>query len=119
MIIQEITLFNWQPYRGNPVSSDPLPQKVDFKSNADGNFSAFIYGEKLFDILGLRVETLENGDPENLDYINGVKIIEVKKDSPASDNNINRGDIITEMGKTSIKEKNEYDLELVRRIMND
>ena len=70
------------------------------------------YGEKLFDILGLRVETFENGDPKNLDYVNGVKIVEVKKDSPASDNNINRGDIITEMGKTSIKEKNEYDLEL-------
>ena len=70
------------------------------------------YGEKLFDILGLRVETFENGDPKNLDYVNGVIIVEVKKDSPASDNNINRGDIITEMGKTSIKEKNEYDLEL-------
>ena len=70
------------------------------------------YGEKLFDILGLRVETFENRDPKNLDYVNGVKIVEVKKDSPASDNNINRGDIITEMGKTSIKEKNEYDLEL-------
>jgi len=70
------------------------------------------YGEKLFDILGLRVETFENGDPKNSDYVNGVKIVEVKKDSPASDNNINRGDIITEMGKTSIKEKNAYDLEL-------
>ncbi|SVA01024.1 uncharacterized protein METZ01_LOCUS53878 [marine metagenome] len=70
------------------------------------------YGEKLFDILGLRVETFENRDPKNLDYVNGVKIVEVKKDSPASDNNINRGDIITEMGKTSIKEKNEYDSEL-------
>jgi len=70
------------------------------------------YGEKLFDILGLRVETFENRDPKNLDYVNGVKIVEVKKDSPASDNNINRGDIITEMGKTSIKEKNEYNSEL-------
>ena len=72
----------------------------------------FRYGEKLFDVLGLRVETFENRDPKNLDYVNGVKIVEVKKDSPASDNNINRGDIITEMGKTSIKEKNAYDLEL-------
>ena len=70
------------------------------------------YGEKLFDILGLRVETFENRDPKNLDYVNGVKIVEVKKDSPASDNNINRGDIIIEMGKTSIKEKNEYDSKL-------
>ena len=70
------------------------------------------YGEKLFDILGLRVETFENRDPKNLDYVNGVKIVEVKKDSQAFDNNINRGDIITEMGKTNIKEKDEYDLEL-------
>jgi serine protease Do len=70
------------------------------------------YGEKLFDILGLRVETFKNRDPKNLDYVNGVKIVEVKKDSPAFDNNIKRGDIITEMGKTNIKEKDEYDLEL-------
>ena len=70
------------------------------------------YGEKLFDILGLRVENFENRDPKNLDYVNGVKIVEVKKDSPAFDNNIKRGDIITEMGKTNIKEKDEYDLEL-------
>ena len=70
------------------------------------------YGEKLFDILGLRVETFENRDPKNLDYVNGVKIVEVKKDSQAFDNNIKRGDIITEMGKTNIKEKDEYDLEL-------
>ena len=45
-------------------------------------------------------------------YVNGVRIVEVKKDSPASDNNINPGDIITEIGKTSIKEKNEYDSKL-------
>ena len=70
------------------------------------------YGEKLFDILGLRVETFENRDLKNLDYVNGVKIVEVKKDSQAFDNNIKRGDIITEMGKTNIKEKDEYDLEL-------
>ena len=72
----------------------------------------YLPGKKLFDILGLRVETFENGDPNNLDYVIGVKIVEVKKDSPASDNNINPGDIITEIGKTNIKEKNEYDSKL-------
>ena len=70
------------------------------------------YGEKHFDILGLRVETFENGDPKNFNYVNGVIIVDVKKDSPASENNINNGDIITEIGKTSINEKSEYDSKL-------
>ena len=70
------------------------------------------YGEKHFDILGLRVETFENGDPMNFNYVNGVIIVDVKKNSPASENNINNGDIITEIGKTSINEKSEYDSEL-------
>ena len=33
------------------------------------------YGEKLFDILGLRVETFENRDPKNLDYVNGLFLL--------------------------------------------
>ena len=70
------------------------------------------YGEKHFDILGLRVETFENGDPMNFNYVNGVIIVDVKKNSPASENNINNGDIITEIGKTSINEKSEYDSKL-------
>ena len=41
-----------------------------------------------------------------------LEIVEVKKNSPASENNINNGDIITEIGKTSINEKSEYDSKL-------
>jgi len=74
----------------------------------------FGYGEKLFDVLGLRVETLKNVDGKELraDFPNGVKVVDIKKGSPAYDNNINRGDIITEVSKSIIKNENDYESEL-------
>ena len=72
------------------------------------------YGEKLFDVLGLRVETLKNIDGKELrtDSPNGVKVVDIKKGSPAYDNNIRRGDIITEVSKSIIKNENDYESEL-------
>ena len=74
----------------------------------------FRYGEKLFDVLGLRVETLKNVDGKELraDFPNGVKVVDIKKGSPAYDNNIKRGDIITEVSKSIIKNENDYESEL-------
>ena len=74
----------------------------------------FRYGEKLFDVLGLRVETLKNVDGKELrvDSSNGVKVVDIKKGSPAYDNNIKRGDIITEVSKSIIKNENDYESEL-------
>jgi len=74
----------------------------------------FRYGEKLFDVLGLRVETLKNVDGKELraDSPNGVKVVDIKKGSPAYDNNIKRGDIITEVSKSIIKNENDYGSEL-------
>jgi len=72
----------------------------------------FRYGEKLFDLLGLRVEFFENRDSEELIINTGVKIIELKKDSPAYENNLKRGDVITEIGKTSINNEKDYESEL-------
>ena len=72
----------------------------------------FHYGEKLFDVLGLRVKTIEYDESMSFDSIKGVKIVEVKKDSPANDNNIKRGDVITEIGKLSINNENDYETEL-------
>ena len=74
----------------------------------------FRYGEKLFDVLGLRVETLKNVDGKELraDSPNGVKVVDIKKGSPAYDNNIKRGDIITEISKSIIKNENDYESEL-------
>ena len=72
------------------------------------------YGEKLFDVLGLRVETLKNVDGKELraDSPNGVKVVDIKKGSPAYDNNIKRGDIIAEVSKSIIKNENDYESEL-------
>ena len=72
------------------------------------------YGEKLFDVLGLQVETLKNVDGKELraDFPNGVKVVDIKKGSPAYDNNIIRGDIITEVSKSIIKNENDYESEL-------
>ena len=74
----------------------------------------FRYGEKLFDVLGLQVETLKNVDGKELraDSPNGVKVVDIKKGSPAYDNNIKRGDIITEVSKSIIKNENDYESEL-------
>ena len=74
----------------------------------------FRYGEKLFDVLGLRVETLKNVDGKELraDSPNGVKVVDIKKGSPAYDNNIKRGDIIAEVSKSIIKNENDYESEL-------
>lgn len=72
----------------------------------------FRHGEKLFDVLGLRVKTIEYDESMSFDSIKGVKIVEVKKDSPAYDNNIKRGDVITEIGKLSINNENDYETEL-------
>ena len=74
----------------------------------------FRYGEKLFDVLGLQVETLKNVDGKELraDSSNGVKVVDIKKGSPAYDNNIKRGDIITEVSKSIIKNENDYESEL-------
>ena len=71
----------------------------------------FNYGEKLFDVLGLRVETLESEDGKEMgvDSLDGVKVVDIKKGSPAYDNNIKRGDIITEVGKSIIKNENDYE----------
>lgn len=74
----------------------------------------FRYGEKLFDVLGLRVETLENADGKEMgvDSLDGIKVVDIKRGSSAYDNNIKRGDIITEVGKSIIKNKNDYKTEL-------
>ena len=74
----------------------------------------FRYGEKLFDVLGLRVETIKNVDSKELraDSPNGVKVVDIKKGSPAYDNNIRRGDIITEVSESIIKNENDYESEL-------
>ena len=74
----------------------------------------FRYGEKLFDVLGLRVETLENADGKEMgvDSLDGIKVVDIKRGSSAYDNNIKHGDIITEVGKSIIKNKNDYKTEL-------
>ncbi len=74
----------------------------------------FRYSEKLFDVLGLRVETLENVDGKEMgvDSLDGIKVVDIKRGSSAYDNNIKRGDIITEVGKSIIKNKNDYKTEL-------
>ena len=60
----------------------------------------------------LEFELIEYDESMSFDYIKGVKIVEVKKDSPANDNNIKRGDVITEIGKLSINNENDYETEL-------
>ena len=67
------------------------------------------YGGKRFDLLGLHVETYES-EAGAFDSINkGVRVVEIKPGSPADDENVQRGDIIIEIGKSSISDENEYE----------
>ena len=72
----------------------------------------FKYGEKHFDLLGLRVENYEPEESVFDSIKKGVRVIEIKPDSPADDENIQRGDIIVEIGKNSISDENDYQSKL-------
>ena len=67
------------------------------------------YGEKRFDILGLRVEKYESATGAVANANEGVRVVEIKSGSPADYENIQRGDIIIEIGKNSILDDNEYE----------
>ena len=72
----------------------------------------FRFGEKMFDLLGLRVETYESEEGAFANTKKGVRVIEIKPGSPADDENIQRGDFIVEIGKSNISDKNDYEAEL-------
>ena len=70
------------------------------------------YGEKRFDLLGLRVETYEFKEGAFASIKKGVRVVEIKAESPAYNENIQRGDIIVEIGKYSISDENDYKSQL-------
>ncbi len=63
------------------------------------------YIENLYDKIGLATETNSEG------Y--GVVIVEVNPQSEAYNNNIRKGDIIVEIGRKKISNKQDYDNELL------
>ena len=74
-------------------------------------------GGAYFDLLGLHVKMYENS--QDNDWLSssdseGVIVAEVKRNSIAEENNIHRGDIIIELGETSIKDVTDYQAELER-----
>ena len=79
----------------------------------------FKYGEKRFDLLGLKVETYESEEGAFANTKEGVRVIEIKPGSPADDGNIQRGDIIIEIGKSNISDKNDYDSEIEEYLEGD
>ena len=70
------------------------------------------YDERLFDIIGLRVETYESQDNTFVEVNKGVKVIDIKSGSVAADINMKRGDIIVEVGNFPIFNENDYQLKL-------
>ena len=79
----------------------------------------FRFGEKMFDLLGLRVETYESEEGAFANTKKGVRVIEIKPSSPADDENIQRGDFIVEIGKSNISDKNDYEVELEKYLEGD
>ena len=74
----------------------------------------FHYGSQQFDLLGLIVETFTDADESefSLGSEGGVQVVDVKQESSAGENNIQPGDIITEIGKTIISDADDYKVEL-------
>ena len=70
------------------------------------------YGERLFDIIGLRVETYESKGGAFVVANKGVQVVEIKPGSSAASVNMQRGDIIVEIGNISIINEKDYELEL-------
>ena len=92
-----------------------LTVKLGTRPDQDELTESYHYGGSHFDLLGLSVETYENGEgnawPSSSNSA-GVIIAEVKTGSIAEENNIRRGDIIIEMGKAGIKDTADYKTEL-------
>ena len=72
----------------------------------------FKYEGKPFDLLGLQIETYESKEGAFASIKKGVKVIEIKPGSPADDENIQRGDIIVEIGKNSVSDEKDYNSQL-------
>ena len=74
----------------------------------------FRHGNKQFDLLGLIVESFTDADEStfSLGSEGGVQVVDVKQESSAGENNIQPGDIITEIGKTIISDADDYKVEL-------
>ena len=85
------------------------------RPDQDELIASYHYGGSHFDLLGLNVETYENS-ADNAWFSPsghaGLIVVEVKPGSIAEKNNIRRGDIIIEMGKTGIQDSAHYKSEL-------
>ena len=73
---------------------------------------AYNYGTTGFDLRGLNVEYYEDNTQLQSSSPEGVVVVEVENNSIAEENNIRRGDIIIEMGKTNINDMTDYKSEL-------
>ena len=65
------------------------------------------------------METHESEEGAFANTKEGVRVIEIKPGSPADDGNIQRGDIIIEIGKSNISDKNDYDSEMAEYLEGD
>ena len=70
------------------------------------------YGERLFDIIGLRVETYESKGGAFVVANKGVQVVEIKPGSSAASVNMQRGDIIVEIGNIPIASEKDYEVQL-------
>ncbi len=70
--------------------------------------NVYQYGNQRFDILGLTVKTNQYGSSNE----NGVMVNSIKPNSPASENDIQKKDIIVVIGKSIITNIDDYNSEL-------
>jgi len=92
-----------------------LTVKLGIRPDEDELTEAYRYGDSYFDLLGLHVETVENSANKSWlssSDLEGVIVVELKPGANAVENNIRKGDIIIEIGKTDIKDIPDYKSEL-------
>ena len=72
-----------------------LGERPDNESLLSGDWN----NKSQFDILGIKIENIDS---------DGVKVVEIKAGSPASNNGIRSGDIIETIGRRIIKNESDY-----------
>ncbi len=81
----------------NPVAAEKKSEKKDTAPR-----------EVSFKEIGLTVKDISDKDKDSYDVSNGVMILNVERFSPASDQNLQPGFIITEVNKSAVKSTNEF-----------
>jgi serine protease Do len=91
---------------------------LGLRPNQNELSNVYQYGNEAYDILGLTVKD-NTSNQNDSSSPNGVIVNAIKQNSPASENNIQKKDIIISIGKSKISNINDYKSELEKYDIDD